>query len=51
MDLYIQVHARRHLPSAVLWISEDRLYVSALHMYVDAYVYDYVDLCWIYLLR
>ena len=25
MDLYIQVHARRHLPSAVPWISEDRL--------------------------
>ena len=26
MDLYIQVHARRHLPSAVPWISEDRLF-------------------------
>ena len=25
MDLYIQVYARRHLPSAVPWISEDRL--------------------------
>ena len=25
MDLYIQVHARRLLPSAVPWISEDRL--------------------------
>ena len=23
--IYIQVHARRHLPSAVPWISEDRL--------------------------
>ena len=25
MDLYIQVYARRLLPSAVPWISEDRL--------------------------
>ena len=25
IDLNIQVHARRHLPSAVPWISEDRL--------------------------
>ena len=25
MDLYIQVHARGFLPSAVPWISEDRL--------------------------
>ena len=25
MDLYIQLHAPRHLPSAVPWISEDRL--------------------------
>ena len=25
MDQYIQVHARRHLPSAVPWMSEDRL--------------------------
>ena len=25
MDLYIQLHARRHLPRAVPWISEDRL--------------------------
>ena len=25
MDLYVQVHVRRHLPSAVPWISEDRL--------------------------
>ena len=25
LDLYIQVHARRLLPSAVPWISEDRL--------------------------
>ena len=25
MDLYIQLHARRQLPSAVPWISEDRL--------------------------
>ena len=32
MDLYIQVHARRHLPSAVPWISEDRL--------LRHYVYD-----------
>ena len=29
MDLCIQVHARRHLPSAVPWISEDRLLRSA----------------------
>ena len=29
MDLYyIQVHARRLLPSAVTWISEDRLLVT-----------------------
>ena len=26
--IYIQVHARRHLPSAVPWISEDRLIVD-----------------------
>ena len=25
MDRYIQLHARNHLPSAVPWISEDRL--------------------------
>ena len=25
MDLYTQVHARRHLPNAAPWISEDRL--------------------------
>ena len=25
MDVYIQLHARRHLPRAVPWISEDRL--------------------------
>ena len=25
MDLYVQVHVRKHLPSAVTWISEDRL--------------------------
>ena len=25
MDLYIQLHVRRHLPRAVPWISEDRL--------------------------
>ena len=25
MDLFAQIHARRHLPSAVPWISEDRL--------------------------
>ena len=30
MDLYIQVHARRLLPSAVPWISEDRLFFKAL---------------------
>ena len=30
MDLYIQVHARRLLPSAVPWISEDRLLTRAL---------------------
>ena len=29
MDLYIQVHARRLLPSAVLWIPEDRLFRHA----------------------
>ena len=28
MDLYIQLHARRHLPSAVPWISEDRLFID-----------------------
>ena len=28
MDLYIQVPARRHLPSAVPWISEDRLLIG-----------------------
>ena len=28
LDLYIQFHARRHLPSAVAWISEDRLFLS-----------------------
>ena len=28
MDPYIQVHARRHLLSAVPWISEDRLFES-----------------------
>ena len=26
---YIQVYARRHLPSAVLWISEDHLFCAA----------------------
>ena len=31
MDLYIRVHARRHLPSAVPWISEDRLLVTPLN--------------------
>ena len=25
LDLYVQVHAHRHLPSAVPWVSEDRL--------------------------
>ena len=28
MDLYIQVHARRLLLSAVPWISEDRLFAN-----------------------
>ena len=28
VDLYIQLHARRHLPSADPWISEDRLFDS-----------------------
>ena len=30
LDLYVQVHARRHLPSAVPWISEDRLLMISL---------------------
>ena len=30
VDLYIQLYARRHLPSAVPWISEDRLLVQWL---------------------
>ena len=32
-DLYIQVHARRLLPSAVPWISEDRLLSVELHVH------------------
>ena len=33
MDLYIQVHARRHLPSSVPWISEDlQLYCHCLQV-------------------
>ena len=34
MDLYIQLHARgrRRLPSAVPWISEDRLLGEKLHL-------------------
>ena len=32
MDLYIQVHARRLLPSAVSWISEDHLFYTALFL-------------------
>ena len=31
LDLYIQVHARRLLPSAVPWISEDRLFPGAMN--------------------
>ena len=29
--IYIEVHARRHFPSAVPWISEDRLFNLVLH--------------------
>ena len=38
MDLYIQVHARRHLPSAVPWISEDRLFCHCYVLFVSVCV-------------
>ena len=56
MDLYIQVHARRLLPSAVPWISEDPLFVFDVSVCVPSvlcvfravvlFFFDWVGVLW-----
>ena len=42
LDLYTQVHAQWHLLSAVLWISEDRLFMWNLMITVCVEFDDYI---------
>ena len=47
MNLYIQVHNRRHLPSAVPWISEDRLLLLLLLFFFFFFLFFFFFFFWL----